>query len=588
VIAAGVTFLRRVVAIPVLLALAVIAQVSLVNRLPLPGDAAPNLVLLVVTALAVASGPVPGMLAGFLGGLALDVAPPGSILTGEYALVFCLVGYLCGAVALRQRKLVAQGAPDPGLLAALPVMAAGTVAAEALLAGLGRLVSDPRMSVPAIEHVLPAAIIYDLLLSPFVLRLISAVKGAPEPGSVEAAPAVLATPKAPVTGYAVVRRAGAGALVMPSGRAAAVPSLRFAGHRPAPVRALSRPDPKLRFASGSLPSRYQTNPSLGRGRASSGTRGTVRAGAFRSGASGGTAFRNGALGGAAFRGTGGLRTGVLGGRAPRIDFSGALGPSLFAGSGPLGLGGSGLGALRPDARRLGRNWIRAGSSSTAFRKAMVGQEGIGGRLAPFRSANGSLRQGWLRASRDMAPSRSTALPPKGSPPKGWLRSSRDMAPSRSTALPPKGSPPKGWLRSSPDMAPSRSTALPQKGSPRKGWLRPAKPAPAVQQRRPGKGWLRPAKPAPAVQQRRPGKGWLRPAKPAPAVQQRRPGKGWLRPAKPVAPARRAKPGRGWLSRKPARITLQRKPPRGGWLRHKGSQYRGGGLGAPRTRIGGRR
>ena len=555
-IVAVVTLVRRVVAIPVLLVLAVIAQVSLVNRLPLPGNAAPNLVLLMVAAVGVAGGPVPGMLAGFLGGLALDVAPPGSDLTGEYALVFCLAGYLCGAGARKQRQNVAQGAPDLGRLAALPVMAAGAVGAEALVAGFGRLVSDPRMTVPAIAHVLPAAILYDILLCPFFLWLVVALKGAPEPGTAAAAPAVLATPKAPVTGYAVVRSAGVGGLVMSSGRATAVPNLRFAGKRPPPARPPARREPKLRLASGSSPSRYQTNPALGPNRAFSGTRGTVRAGAFSSGASGGTAFRNGAHGGAAlqdagargsrvfgsggprggafnsspggtafrnsgaaFRGTG-LRTGILGGGAPRIDFSGALGPSLFDRPGRLGLGGSGLGALTPNARRLGRNWIRAGSTS-AFRKAMVGQEGIGGRLAPFRSAKGPLRRGWLRASPDSAPSRST------------------------------------------DSA-SRSA-----GSLRKGWLRPAKPAPAVQRRTPGKGWLRPAKPAPAVRRRAPGKGWLR-------------------PAKPVAPALRRTPSRGWLSRKPARIMWQRKPRRSGWLRRKGTRFGGGGLGAPRTRIGGRR
>jgi len=37
-----------------------------------------------------------GAVIGFLGGLALDVAPPGSQFTGQDALVFCLIGYACG------------------------------------------------------------------------------------------------------------------------------------------------------------------------------------------------------------------------------------------------------------------------------------------------------------------------------------------------------------------------------------------------------------------------------------------------------------------------------------------------------------
>src|SRR5215469_3354997 len=144
--------LRRALVAPALLLAAVVAQVSLVNRLPLPGDAAPNLVVLVVAALAVAGGPVPGMLAGFAGGLALDVAPPGSNLAGEYALVLCLVGYGCGVLAMQRVRRVAAAAP----LLSLPVMAAGLLAAEALQSGLGMMLSDPGMALPAVKHVLPA------------------------------------------------------------------------------------------------------------------------------------------------------------------------------------------------------------------------------------------------------------------------------------------------------------------------------------------------------------------------------------------------------------------------------------------------
>ena len=56
--------LRRALVPPAFVVLAVLAQVTIVNRLPLPGDASPDLVLLVVAALAVTGGPVPGMLAG--------------------------------------------------------------------------------------------------------------------------------------------------------------------------------------------------------------------------------------------------------------------------------------------------------------------------------------------------------------------------------------------------------------------------------------------------------------------------------------------------------------------------------------------
>ena len=79
-------------ALAVILLAAVIIQLTVVNRLPLPA-AAPDLVLLAVTAIAVCTSPLAGALAGFAGGLALDVAPPVTHYAGEYALIFCLAGY---------------------------------------------------------------------------------------------------------------------------------------------------------------------------------------------------------------------------------------------------------------------------------------------------------------------------------------------------------------------------------------------------------------------------------------------------------------------------------------------------------------
>src|SRR5258708_11232661 len=158
--------LRRALVPPAFLVLAVLAQVTIVNRLPLPGGASPGLALLVVAALAVTGGPVPGMLAGFVGGLALDLAPPVSDLAGETAFVFCAAGYACGVLAMQlaprganSRNTTdawtsASGMRDHGLpvLASLPVMVVGVGLAEALRAGLGLMLSDPRMTGPAITH----------------------------------------------------------------------------------------------------------------------------------------------------------------------------------------------------------------------------------------------------------------------------------------------------------------------------------------------------------------------------------------------------------------------------------------------------
>src|SRR6202034_3974685 len=61
------------------------------------------------------------------------------------------------------------------MVTSLTVMALGTAAGEAGTAALGRLLSDPDVTGQGIRHVLPWAIVYDLLLCPFVLWLVSLV-----------------------------------------------------------------------------------------------------------------------------------------------------------------------------------------------------------------------------------------------------------------------------------------------------------------------------------------------------------------------------------------------------------------------------
>ena len=152
--------MRRLLISVVLCAVALAAQLTVVNRLALPGGAGPDLVLLVVVALALTGGPVPGMLTGFLAGLALDVAPPAGHTIGQYALVFTLVGYLCG-------RLAGLGEESPALYVAI---SAGAAAVGAVLyAVLGVMLSDPQVTWAAVQHVLPALVVYNVLLSPFVL-----------------------------------------------------------------------------------------------------------------------------------------------------------------------------------------------------------------------------------------------------------------------------------------------------------------------------------------------------------------------------------------------------------------------------------
>lgn len=147
-----------------LAAAALILQVTVVTRLPLPGGVSPDLVLVVVVALALVNGPLPGAVTGFAAGLAADVAPPADHAIGRFALVLCLVGYLCGLLG---------DDVESSTNAAFLTMGAGVVGGALLYFGVGALLGDPRVTWPAISRVLPVSLLYDLILSPFVLYVVA-------------------------------------------------------------------------------------------------------------------------------------------------------------------------------------------------------------------------------------------------------------------------------------------------------------------------------------------------------------------------------------------------------------------------------
>jgi rod shape-determining protein MreD len=154
---------RRAILSAVVLAVALTIQLTVVNRLPLPGAGAPDLVLLAVVALGLCARPATAAVIGFAAGLCLDIAPPGSYLVGEYALVFCLIGYLCGQLRGAVKDMV-----GPTIAVGMAAAAAG----EALVALLGLGISDPQVSWQAVQQVLPSSILYDVAATPFTLYLV--------------------------------------------------------------------------------------------------------------------------------------------------------------------------------------------------------------------------------------------------------------------------------------------------------------------------------------------------------------------------------------------------------------------------------
>lgn len=165
--------LNRMLLSTSLVIVALIVQVSVLARLHLPG-AVPDLLMLVVLALAMVYGHTAGAVIGFGAGLLADLAPPADHAVGRYAMVLCIVGYAAGLAR-----------PDSGRhrSATVPmlVVASGAICSTLLYAGVGALVGDTAARQVGLLGLLFSATLYDLLLAPFTVPLIMALARRSEP-----------------------------------------------------------------------------------------------------------------------------------------------------------------------------------------------------------------------------------------------------------------------------------------------------------------------------------------------------------------------------------------------------------------------
>ncbi|MDP9417074.1 MAG: rod shape-determining protein MreD, partial [Actinomycetota bacterium] len=99
-------------------------------------------------------------------GLALDLAPPADTTVGRWALVLSLVGYAAGLV---------RADPERSVVVPLLVATGAATAAMLLFAGVGALLGDPRVRWPLVADLLPTAVLYALVLSPFVVPGVLAI-----------------------------------------------------------------------------------------------------------------------------------------------------------------------------------------------------------------------------------------------------------------------------------------------------------------------------------------------------------------------------------------------------------------------------
>jgi rod shape-determining protein MreD len=153
--------LNRLVLSAALVVVALVLQVSVLARLHLPG-AVPDLMLLVVLALALTYGHVGGCLVGFCAGLLADLAPPADHAAGRYALVLCVIGYAAGLLR-----------PDSGQMrsAAVPMAVVGgaAIVSTLLYAVVGAGVGDTAARHVGLVSLVITATIYDLILAPFTV-----------------------------------------------------------------------------------------------------------------------------------------------------------------------------------------------------------------------------------------------------------------------------------------------------------------------------------------------------------------------------------------------------------------------------------
>jgi rod shape-determining protein MreD len=149
----------RVLVLTCLVLLALVIQVAVFPVLAF-GGVVPNLALLVVVAAALVRGPEFAAVLGFFAGLLIDLAPPADHVAGRWALALVVVGYLAGRVR-----------HDAGTsaLAAVVTVAACSFVGTSIFALSGILLSDPAVSSAEALRVIPVAVLYDVLVTPFVL-----------------------------------------------------------------------------------------------------------------------------------------------------------------------------------------------------------------------------------------------------------------------------------------------------------------------------------------------------------------------------------------------------------------------------------
>lgn len=144
---------------------ALVLQVSLFPHLAWQGIV-PNLCLLVVVAAALTRGAQFAAVLGFVAGVALDLAPPADHVAGRWALALVVVGYVAGRMRQEAR---------PSATAVVATVAASSFIGTSIFALSGLVLRDPALAIPDLLEVILIAVVWDVLLTPFVLPVMMAM-----------------------------------------------------------------------------------------------------------------------------------------------------------------------------------------------------------------------------------------------------------------------------------------------------------------------------------------------------------------------------------------------------------------------------
>jgi rod shape-determining protein MreD len=138
-----------------------LAQLTIVGRLPLPGSA-PDLVLVLVVAFALAEGPMSGLVTGWSAGLLADALAAHEL--GRLALAYAIAGYVTGML---------KDETERSTLQPFGAVALGALLTLGAYVSVGILLGDPRITLQAVGRSLVSTVPYDVVLTPFVVPLVA-------------------------------------------------------------------------------------------------------------------------------------------------------------------------------------------------------------------------------------------------------------------------------------------------------------------------------------------------------------------------------------------------------------------------------